>query len=282
MKRGLEHHRWLSYFTIGGVLLVTIGSFASTANALDPNTKDPYKIVKASNAQDDGDRFISRSTWTLTDSTGRKRERVVQQWRLDFPEGTKNLLIYESPADVRNTGFLSIDYSDSKKEDDQWIYLPSLHKSTRIASSDKSDSFLGTDLTYYDMAKSNVDESTYKMIEGSVKVGNDDCWLIEATPKSAKEKKESGYIKTHLWISKQSLLPVQIKAWVEKGRKLKYIKFSGIKKVDGIWTPHKISVRTVQNKKVESETVISVMSAKYNQSSINDADFTKRRLEKGL
>jgi outer membrane lipoprotein-sorting protein len=266
----------------GGLLFVTLILSVSTANALDPNTKDAHAIVKATADRDDGNKGISRSVWTITDSSGRSRERVLHKWSLDFSGGTKNLLIYESPADVRNTGFLSIDYEDANKDDDQWLYLPALHKSTRIASSQKSDSFLGTDLSYYDLSKPNVEANDYKLIEASTKVDNDECWLVESTPKTDKEKKESGYLKTQMWISKKTLLPLQAKIWMVKGQKMKYIKFSDIKQVDGVWTPNKIVVRTMKGEKVESSTTVQFTSIKYNQASVKDDDFTQTRLEKGL
>jgi outer membrane lipoprotein-sorting protein len=268
---------------LGSVLFAALILSASNASALDPKTKDPKAIVKATNDRDNGDKQISRSVWTLTDRSGRKRERVLQSWSIDFKEGTKTLMIYESPADVRNTGFLSIDYDDEKKDDDQWLFLPSLHKTTRIASADKSSSLLGSDLSYFDMSTNvNIDSYDYKLIEQSVKVDGDDCWLVEITPKTAKEKKESGYLKRHVWISKKSLLPVQVKAWLAKGKKLKYIKMSNIKQVNGIWTPHKFVVRTLKKEKVESATTVVFKSIKFNQASVKDDDFTQRRLEKGL
>ena len=74
---------------------------------------------------------------------------------MEFDKGTRQLMMFESPADVRNTGMLSIDYKDGNKDDDQWLYLPSLNKSTRISSGDKSGSFMGTDLSYADMTRAD-------------------------------------------------------------------------------------------------------------------------------
>jgi hypothetical protein len=54
------------------------------------------------------------------------------------------------------------------------------------------------------------------------------------------------------------------------------------KQIDGIWTPHKLTVRTVKKEKVESTTIVKFTSVKYNQASVKDNDFTQRRLEKGL
>ena len=53
-------------------------------------------------------------------------------------------MFFQSPADVKNTSFMSWSY-DSDKSDDQWIYLPALKKTKRISSDSKSDYFMGSD-----------------------------------------------------------------------------------------------------------------------------------------
>lgn len=254
----------------------------SAAHALDLSTSDARAIAQAVSDRDDGDKRVAFLTMTLTDAGGRKRVRGVRTRTMDFPGGIKSLLLFASPADVRNTGLLSIDYESSKKDDDQWLYLPSLHRSTRISTSDKSGAFLGSDLTYADMSKRNVKDYDYKLLEGSVNVDGEDCWLIEARPRTAKEKKETGYLKIQQWISKSKLMRIQIKAWVTEGRKLKYLKFSEIRKVDGILMAHRVTVRTMQKGKVKSTTVLQFRGVHFNQPSVTDADFTQRRLEQGL
>lgn len=279
MMRELLHN---SPLFLPAALAVCMLSLPPTALALDPNTTDARAIAKAVEERPTGDRGTAHVTLTLEDSSGRERVRKLRQQSKDFDGGTKTIMFFESPADVRNTGLLSIDYDDGKKEDDQWLYLPSLHKSTRISTSDKSGSFMGTDITYSDMTKKDPDEYDYELIEQSVKVGDEDCWVIEARPRTEKEKKETGYVKTQTWISKSKLMPVQVKAWVSEGKKLKYIKFSNIEKVDGIWIAKRMAVRTVRGKTVESQTLFEMTNVRFNQDSVTDDQFTERRLEKGL
>lgn len=255
---------------------------ASAAHALDPNETDPRKIAQAAEDRPTGDRGTMATTLTLEDSSGRQRVRKLRQQSLKFQGGTKTLMFFESPADVRNTGLLSIDYDDGKKEDDQWLYLPSQHKSTRISTADKSGSFMGTDITYSDMTKKDIGDYDYVMLEKSVKVGDEDCWLIEARPRTDKEKKETGYLKTHTWISKSKLMPVQVKAWVIEGKKLKYMKFSELKQVDGIWVAGRLAVRTMRGDALESQTVMEMRDIKFNQPTVTEDQFSERRLEQGL
>ena len=57
---------------------------------------------------------------------------------MESGKARRQLMIFQAPADVRNMGMLSVDYDDAKKDDDQYLYLPSLKKTTRISSGDKS------------------------------------------------------------------------------------------------------------------------------------------------
>lgn len=261
------------------VLLITL---ASPAFAIAPTETDVNKIMKAVEDRATGDKGTARLRMKITDGAGRSRTRVVQSRTMKFKGGTKQLMIFESPADVRNTALLSVDYDAGAKDDDQWLYLPSLRKSTRISSSDKSGAFMGSDLTFSDMTKKDTTQYTYKLLKAEVKAGGEACWLIESRPSSAKEKRETGYLKSLVWISKAKLIPVQTKAWVREGKKLKYTKFARIKKVDGLWIPHRIAVRTVRGKKVVSTTVLDFMQYKLNNPAVKATDFTQRRLEKGL
>lgn len=269
--------------------LVSMVGFASLwlaapagAETLDPNTQDARKIAKTAAERDDGDRQIASLSMTVIDASGRKRLRGLVSRRMKFDKGTKLLMLFEEPADMRNTGFLLLDYKDSSKDDDQWLYLPSLHKTTRISSSDRSGSFLGSDISYSDLLRPNIDQYDYKLLEPSVAIDGEDCWHLEARPRTDKVRDETGYLKTEMWISKKKLVPVQSKMWVREGKKLKYAKYEDIRNVSGIWTTHKVTVRTVRGGQVESTTVLQLSSVRYNDPAVTNADFTERRLEKGL
>lgn len=269
-------------FGLVGLSIAAVAGAVSVAQALDPKTKDPLKIAQATEDRPRGDKEIAHMTMTLIDGSGRSRQRVLHTRSMKFAGGTKTLMLFESPADFRNTGLLSIDFDDKGKDDDQWLFIPDLHRATRVAPTGKSGSFLGTDISYADMTKRNAENYQYKLINDSEKIDGDDCWVLESTPKSDKEKAETGYTKSQLWISKKTLIPVQIKAWIEKGGKMKYIRNTEIKQVEGIWVPHKTTVRTMKDDKVESTTILALDSLKFNQSSVQDSDFTQHRLEQGL
>jgi outer membrane lipoprotein-sorting protein len=259
------------------VLLAT-----APAQAISADATDPRAIMQAVEDRPTGDKSVGRMQMTIIDQGGSQRVRTVQTRTMDFPEGTKQLILFETPADVRNTGLLTVDYEDGAKVDDQWLYLPSLRKSTRISSSERSGAFMGSDFSFADLASRTLDDFDYTMVEQSAKVQGEDCWLIEARPRTERAKEETGYVKSHLWVSKSKVMPVQAKHWVREGMKLKYMKFEDIRSISGILVAHKISARTVSGKSALSTTVITFSDLRFGDASVSDGDFTQRRLEQGL
>lgn len=266
--------------------LILAGGFASlhasSAAGLERGATDPRAIAVAVEKRDDGNKRTSSMSLSVKDGSGRTRVRETRVQSLDFTGGTKMLILFESPADVRNTGLLSVDYDDGNKDDDQWLFLPSLKRSTRISTSDKSGAFMGSDISYADMTERDTNLYDYTLVSPSVMVGKEECWLIEAKPRNEKEQKQTGYVKTQSWISKDKLMPLQVKAWVREGQKLKYMKFDELQQVDGIWVANKLVVRTMRGNELESETVLQFSGVKFNQASVDEQVFTERRLEQGL
>lgn len=268
---------------VGVIGVLSLAMAASAVAAVPPESTDAAAIMAAVEDRVEGDRVSGRLVMTLVDKSGRQRQRVVRSWSMQFEGGTRQLMIFEGPADVANTGLLSIDHDAGDKDDDQWLWLPSLHKSTRISSADKSGSFMGTDLSYADMTRADPAHHAYTMVDANATVEGEAAWLIESRPTTARAKEESGYLKSHLWISKSRLLPLQVKAWVIKGKRLKYIKFDEVKQLGDAWVPHQISARTVdQNGKVESSTVLQFSELRHDDPAVTDELFTQRRLEQGL
>lgn len=271
----------LSALALGALFSVASASSVE-AQSISASETDPRKIADAVEVREDGDKQFSRMKMTVIDRSGRKLERTVQSRAMDFEGGTRTLMLFESPADVRNTGLLSIDYDSAKKDDDQWLYLPSLRRSTRISTADRSGSFLGTDISYSDMTARDTSAYDYKLVEASADVDGEDCWVIESRPRTEKERKETGYVKSRTWISKSKLMPLKVKAWVKEGRKLKYMKFGKLEQIDGIWVAQKITVRVVKAGETQSTTTLEMSSVAFDSEKVKEDDFTQRRLETGI
>ncbi len=141
---------------------------------------------------------------------------------------------------------------------------------------------MGSDLSFSDMTQQSIDQYNYKILKQDATVRGEPCWLIEARPATKKAKEETGDIKSHMWESKTKLMPLKAKNWVREGKKLKYLVFSNIAKIDGIWMAKKLSAMTKQSGVKLSQTVLLFANITFNSSKVVGADFTQARLERGL
>ena len=238
------------------------------------------EIAQKVHDRDEGDNVISNMKMTLIDKNGKKRVRELKSYAKDKGEDTLKILFFLSPADVKDTGFLTYDYEDSDKDDDQWLYLPELQKTKRIASSDKSSSFMGSDFTYSDMTSKNVEDYTYKIMK-EPKVKGFKTWQILVTPKKEKTIEETGNTKSIVFVRQDNFVIVQALDYVKLGKKLKYMKVLELEKIDGIWTNTKIQMTTKKAKKTLHKTVLEFSNIKYNQD-LDESFFTVRTIERGL
>ena len=238
------------------------------------------EIAQKVHDRDEGDNSTSKMKMTLIDKNGKKRIRDLKTFTKEKGEDTLKLMFFLTPADVKNTAFLTYDYEDSDRDDDQWLYLPELQKVKRIASSDKSSSFMGSDFTYSDMTSRNVEDYTYKVMK-ETKVGGDKVWQMLVTPKSEKTVEETGYTKSIVFVRQDNFVILQALNYIKAGKKLKYMQVKGLKLIDGIWTPTEMQMVTKKGKKMLHKTVFKFTEIKYNQK-LDESLFTTRTLERGL
>ena len=141
MLRGLSE-------AAAALVLIGLGPASAAAGDAQPTGRQVMEWVED---RDDGDDAISGMRMTLIDKHGNERIREIRFLSKDFADDEYQLLFFLSPADVKDTGFLTFDYDDPDRDDDQWLYLPALKKTKRIAVGDKSGSFMGSDFSCADM-----------------------------------------------------------------------------------------------------------------------------------
>lgn len=234
--------------------------------------------------RDDRDTVTSDILMVLMNKNKKKRIRTIKNIRKDYGEDSKGIIFFLSPADVRNTAYMSFDFDNIEKEDDSWLYLPALQKVKRVASSDKSGSFMGCDFTYSDINGIEIDNWNYTFAGQGVLVDGKDTWVIQGVPKQdARERvlDETGYLKTMMWIRKDNYMLVKAKYWVKQGKKIKDYKASDIRQIDRIWTACEMTMITTSRGKVEHSSVLKFSNIHYN-TDIKDTYFTTRSMERGI
>ena len=122
-----------------------------------------FEIMQRVDERDDGDNMTARQEMILIDKNNNRRVREMALYAQDDGRDTRRLMFFLAPPGVKNTGFLTYDYDSGDKDDDQWLYLPALRKIKRIASSDKSAAFMGSDFSYADMTRRIISEWKFKI-----------------------------------------------------------------------------------------------------------------------
>jgi len=256
----------------------TLGLSILTSSLLADDAK-ARAIMKKVDARDDGKTLEEDMMMILIDKNGKKRIRNLHTYGKDFGADEYSMMFFKSPADVKNTAFLTYDYDDASKDDDQWLYLPALKKVKRIPSSDKSSSFMGSDFSYFDMTDRNLEDFDFKLLK-ETKVRGHDAWMIESLPRTKKVIKESGYTKTVAIVRKDNYVVVRAINFMRNGKK-KYLDIKKLHKQGGVWLPDEMTMTTKKGKSTIHKTVLKFKNIKLNNN-ISDGMFTTRRLEKGL
>lgn len=257
------------------VLVLTLLVVVPAAHALTAR-----EIMEKVDARDDGDNMTSDVKMILIDRQDNRRIREMKVFTKDKGDDTWKMQFFLSPADVKDTAFLTYDYYEGGRDDDQWLYLPDLHKTKRIATSDKSSSFMGSDFSYADITRRVLDEWKYKLLKES-KVGDHKVWLIEAVPVSDEVRDRYGYLKSVLFIRQDIFMGIRAVHWLKEGKKIKYQENKKIKQVDGIWVATELHAKTTKNKVTLHRTIMEYSNIKYNQN-LDDSLFSVRSLEKGI
>jgi len=271
---------FLTSLIIIGCILLTL---LSNVLAEEPSFS-AGKIMELVDGRYDGEAQETDMTMVLIDKRGNKRIRQLKTFRKDDGKDSRNIIFFLKPADVRDTAYLSYDWDASEKEDDAWLYLPALRKVKRIAGSDESGAFMGSDFSYADINGLEIDDWQYRFAGDNQQVDGFETWVIDGIPKSDRHQtvvEETGYLKIRMWIRRDNYMIVKGQYWIKKGKKVKYFRAKEIRETQGIWTAYEMYMVTTVNGKKEHASIIKTGRAVYDND-LPETLFTTQRMERGL
>ena len=222
----------------------------------------------------------SKMTMVLIDSRNNQRLRSLQTVRIKQDETTKSLMFFTEPTDVRGTGFLMFDYELAEQDDDQWMFLPALGKAKRIANGDTTGSFMGSDFTYADMTKRNVEDWTFTLIKEDT-VNNQAVWVIEALPRNDEVIERTGYVRSITYIRQDSFQVIRGINYLPKDGEVKLMDVSKSELIDGFWFGTEVQMISQKNKKIVHRTVMTTDDIDLDFD-VDPNSFTLTGLEQGL
>lgn len=213
---------------------------------------------------------VSDMKMTLINANGQARERTMLMKVLEGEAGDKSLMEFLSPADVKGTKFLNYEHFD--RDDDQWLYLPALKRVKRIASKNKSGSFMGSEFSYEDLSAFNVEKYIYEGDAQTVKLDGQTYYKTVRIPK----EKDSGYTKQVSWVDPKTYVIKRVDYYDRKNALLKTAIFDDYHNVGGVWRIGKITMTNHQNDK---KTILVWENEKID-TGLTDRDFHKRVLKR--
>ena len=210
------------------------------------------------------------ATMVLFDKGGGKRTRSLTQYGKNAApaEAYKTLVVFNSPPDLKNVGFLIHAHTFSDR--DLWAYFPEYKRVRRIATSSQDDSFFGSDLSYDDFGgPPNLDDYKFSILKEEV-IDNKPCYVVEVTPKVRRK-----YTKYLSWVAKDLWIHLKIEYYQDNAI-YRAGTFKDVRTIDGLPTPFRTQM---ENKKTNHRTEFTIDSVQYHTHFPDDL-FTQRSLER--
>jgi len=256
------------FFTAAGVTLALLAALPAAAE-----TPEQKGLAIAQEADRRGDGYgDTRSTMQmiLRNRQGEESKREIRSKTLEVKgDGDKSLIIFDQPKDVAGTALLT--YSHKSADDDRWLYLPALKRVKRIASSNKSGPFMGSEFAYEDIGSQEVEKYTYKHLRDESYAGQD-CFVSERYPVD----KDSGYTRQVVWMDKKEYRPLKLEFYDRKQSLLKTLELKDYQQYLGkYWRPHRMDMVNHQTGK---STTLLFKDFKF-RNGFKDRDFDQNSLQ---
>jgi hypothetical protein len=240
------------------------------------------QILDRRKALDDGERHWVDRTQTLTfkivDRRGGTRTRELELLEKRYPgDERKSIVFFSTPPEVKGTAFLA--FTHKGKPADQWLYLPELQRVRQITANTRTQSFVGTDLTYRDLdilseMTSWTEADAASSLRGEDTVDGVVCHVIDQTPK----RDDIGYAKIATWLGRDDLVARKLEFFGDDAAvPAKRIHQSDIRKVGSIPVAYLTKIETPA---AGSATDVVVVETRFDQK-LGDDVFTQRALEQG-
>lgn len=210
---------------------------------------------------------------TLRNAYGQESARSLRLLTQEVVgHGDRSLVVFDEPADLKATVLLT--HAQVTQPDDQWMYFPSIKRTKRISSINKSGPFMGSEFAFEDMAPWEVNKYTYKLL-GEKTEGGAPVFELEMVPAYA----NSGYSRQVALIDKTDYRPLRIDYFDRKGALFKTQTYSGyMKYLDKYW---RASTMEMKNHGTGKSTMLSWTGYKF-RTDLDPAKFEPGALDRPI
>jgi outer membrane lipoprotein-sorting protein len=188
-------------------------------------------------------------------SRGETKERIFDLMLRREGVNYRAVITLVEPPEMAGTRFLIV--SERGKRNRQWAYFPDLDLVRSIAGRDQEDPFLGSDITYADLAGgAHLDDLVHRLV-GEEDVDGASCYLMEGVPRH-----KTSYGKLRGWVRKDNFVTVRAIFFDSDKEPLKEAHLGEILEVGGVPLAHRIGMRSLVN---DSHTVLKLIDVRINR-----------------
>ena len=243
---------------------VLVSLFASTPSTVLAE-KSGVDIIKKMKEVFEPVRPSTRRVDITTTAGGEPIHWVAREAMKQFPDGKRMVMVMLEPNEVKGNAYII--WEPKNKLSAVWTYMPVIRRVRELVGVDAYEHFLGTDFTYADLGFVRL-HPHYRLLGEEEHNGKKTYKIEEKVP-----KERAYYSRVVIWVSKDSMLPVERDYYDVAGTLWKTETFEGAV-IDGVPTPIRIQMKDLLGK---SSTEIRVSEVRYN-AKVPDALFDPARL----
>ena len=253
------------------LLITTLLLTPVVANAETAEEKGLAIAVEADKRDTGFEDFTANMVMELRNKQGDVSTRTIRLKTLEVAgDGDKSMSIFDKPADVKGTAFLT--FSHAIKPDEQWLYLPALKRVKRINSKNKSGPFMGSEFAYEDLASQEIEKYTYKHLRDE-QLNGVDYFVMERYP----AYEHSGYTRQVAWVNKDKYVAEKIEFYDRKNDLLKTLVNTGYQQyLEQYWRPNEM---LMENHQTGKSTLLTWQDYKF-KNGLEDKDFSRNSLKR--
>ena len=207
----------------------------------------------------------SVNTMILTNKDNKKK--TLELISISKDDSKKQMIWFLKPRKDKGISFLKIEKDN--EDDFMTMWLPGFSRFRRIKSSQKSDSFMGSDLSFEDLTNRTIEDYNYNII----KTNEDGFYFLESIPKEI----ESEYSKhiTKIKEVEDGVFIVYEEDSFDKENNLLKNKVFNFEKIESYYVMTELLVKNMQKK---SSTLLTLNEIKLNNE-FEDSKFIQRSLK---
>ena len=208
----------------------------------------------------------SLNTMLLINKDG--RIKTLELISMSKDDSEKQMIWFLKPAKDKGISFLKIEHDD--KDDFMTMWLPGFSRFKRIKSSQKSDSFMGSDLSFEDLTNRIISDYTYKILEFNE---TEKWYQLESVPVEL-ESEYSRHVTKISEIEEGIFIAIEENSYDKENQLLKTKKFN-FQKIDSYYVMNGLEVKNVQK---NHSTALTVNDISLNNN-YEDSKFIQRSLK---